>query len=603
MSRFRRYLTSSVLTIAICAGFGLVTSCNIAGTGSGGTGRLILLMTDAPTDDWTEVTVHFLSARLHRQGGAWEDFWTADPADPASGKVNLIDLSGVTDIFNVAEIAAGTYDRIKLVLNTSPAADSMNLVTVDGAVIPPQDITVVDPTGKGEIVVDLDPRLVVEAGENNLVGIDFDLAHPLSIVNLGGKVVISLKVRHKILPRNLNRVQFARTLGDITEAAANADGTATFSVKNLQGATITFNADGLTIYSDVSSGAGAAGNFEGLLALAGGGAALVASNMNSDGSLYARRVWYADSIDKLPQFSPEGLVRRVGDYWLSIQGKKAEALSTRHYHRCRWDAETVFVNDDTAWSFQGEDMGVKGVDGLRHVARGFRVEAVAVDENVTPKIARSINIQYAHAEGIVTEPTLEGFTLGWSWRARAMAYSAVSGREFGWWFYGLDSTRSSDRQALIDTAAAAREARLWVFAWAGLAWDAAGTRWVVENLVLAPMKLHELTRITGGYGTVEGNPEAIVVSTFNGWDLTTPELLTIELDHDAEDAIQTIVGSFIWRADTNVVTFTLPVLPDQWDELLTPAVDKVRIWVHPVWEDDGTFAWHATSVLVYQFIR
>jgi hypothetical protein len=79
--------------------------------------------------------------------------------------------------------------------------------------------------------------------------------------------------------------------------------------------------------------------------------------------------------------------------------------------------------------------------------------------------------------------------------------------------------------------------------------------------------------------------------------------MTIKLDHDAADAIQTIVGSFIWRADTNVVTFTLPVLPEQWATLLVPTVDKVKIWVHPVKETDGSVRWHAYSVLAYQFIR
>ncbi len=139
------------------------------------------------------------------------------------------------------------------------------------------------------------------------MAIDFDLAHPLSIVNLDGKVVISLKVRHKRLPLNLNRIQFARILGDITEAAANTDGTATFTLKTLQGALVEFNGNGNTIYTDVSSGTGVSGSFDGLKALAGTGAALAASNMNSDGSLYARRVWYADDIEKLPVFTPEGL--------------------------------------------------------------------------------------------------------------------------------------------------------------------------------------------------------------------------------------------------------------------------------------------------------
>lgn len=602
MRRFFHSVLVPLLAVAGIAGFGLVTSCNITGGSSGGTGNLMMLMTDGPTDDWTEVTVHILSASLHRKGAdGWEAFWTANTADPASGKVNLVDLSGVSDILNAGPVPAGAYDRLKLVLNTSTAADSMRLVTADGMVIAPEDITVVDPGGTGEIKVDLAPDLVVEADANNIVGIDFDLAHPLSIVNLDGKVVVSLKVRHKALPRRLASLQFARTLGDITAATANTDGTAAFKIKNLQGAEIEFGANINTIYTDVASGGGASGSFDGLKALVGTGAALVASNMNADGSLYARRVWYAADIDKLPDFSPEGLIRRVGDSWLSIQKKRAAAMATGdRFHRCDWDAETVFVNAGTTWSFRGADMGeaVKGLAGLAYVARGFRVEVVYIDENVTPKIAQSIDIQFAHAEGIVVEPTLENFKLGWAWRTRTMTYSGVSGGEFGWWHYGLDAARTTDRQALIDTVAAAGAARLWVFAWAGLTWDAASLRWAVENLVLAPNKLHEMTRITTVYTASSGD---MGVTTYNGWDASTPEKLTIKLD--ATGDLQTVVGSFIWRATTNLVTFTLPVPPAHWEGLLTTTVDKVRVWVHPVRETDGTFTWHAYSVLAYQFIR
>ena len=597
MNRIVRGFLVFVLSLAA---FSLVTSCNIIGGGASGTGNLMMLMTDGPTDDWTEVTVHFLSASLHRHGAeGWETFWTANTADPASGKVNLIDLSGISDILNAGPIPAGTYDRLKLVMNTSTAADSMTLITADGTTIAPQDITVVDPSGTGEIKVDLDPNLVVEADANNIVSIDFDLAHPLSIVNLDGKVVISLKIRHRALPRRLDSLQFARTLGDITAATGNTDGTATFTIKNLQGAEITFNANGSTIYADVSSGTAATGNFDGLKALVGTGAALVASNMNSDGSLYARRVWYADSIDKLPQFTPEGLVRRVGDTWLSIQKKTAEALPTDDdHHHCDWNAETVFVNDATTWTFQGTDMGVTGLAGLAFVARGYRVEVVPVDENVTPRIAKSINIQFAHAEGIITEPTLDSFKLGWFWHSRTMVYSAVSGHEFGWWNYGLDAARSTDRQALIDMVAAAREARLWVFAWAGLTWDAASTRWAVENLVLAPMKLHDLTKITTAYQAAAGT---MGVSTYNCWDAATPETMTIKLDTTGD--LQTVVGSFIWTAATDVVTFTLPVPPSLWETLLTPSVNRVKIWLRPVKETDGTYTWHAYTVIAYRFIH
>src|SRR5512137_2569445 len=99
MSRSIRKFWVFFLAIAAVAAFGAITSCNIIGGSSGGTGNLKLLVTDGPTDDWTEVTVHFLSASLHRQGSdTWESFWTANTADPASGKVNLVDESGATEI-------------------------------------------------------------------------------------------------------------------------------------------------------------------------------------------------------------------------------------------------------------------------------------------------------------------------------------------------------------------------------------------------------------------------------------------------------------------------------------------------------------------------
>ena len=599
-----RIIRSSFILVLALACLGLVTSCNISGSSSG-TGNLMMLMTDGPTDDWTEVTVHFLSASLHRQGAdGWEAFWTANASDPASGKVNLIDLSGISDILNAGTIQAGTYDRLKLVMNTSTDVNSMTLITADGTTIKPEDITVVDPSGTGEIKVDLSPHLVVDADTNNIVSIDFDLGHPLSIVNLDGKVVISLKVRHRALPARLGNIQFARTLGDITEATANTDGTATLKIKNLQGSEITFTGNGNTVYADVSSGSAVAGNFDGFKAMAGTGAALIASNLMNDGSLYARRVWYSSDITKLPQFTPEGLVRRVGDTWLSIQKKEAEATSTGdHHHRCDWDAETVFVNDATLWSFQGSDMGVVGLAGLAYVSRGYRVEVVYVDENVTPKIAKSINIQFAHAEGIVVEPTLDNFKLGWFWRTQTMVYSAVASHEFGWWNYGLDSSRSTDRQALIDMVTAAEQARLWVFAWAGLTWDGAAKQWEVEELVLAPMKLHDMTKITTGYQAPTGTESSgtLGVSSYSCWDWSTPEAWTVKLDPTGD--LQTIVGSFIWNGTTHVVTFTLPVAPSQWGALLTTSVNRVKIWVHPVKETDGTYSWHAYSVIAYQFIQ
>jgi hypothetical protein len=152
---------------------------------------------------------------------------------------------------------------------------------------------------------------------------------------------------------------------------------------------------------------------------------------------------------------------------------------------------------------------------------------------------------------------------------------------------------------LIAAVTQAKDAHLWVFAWAELYWDSVNIRWDIENLVLAPLKLHEFTKITSGYNADTANPGTMVVSTFNCWDWTTPETMNIKLDSEGE--LQTIVGSFIWKADTNVVTFTLPLPVDLWDDVLTPSANRVKIWVHPV-KDGEVYTWHAYSVIAYQFI-
>lgn len=591
MNRFIRVLSLCLLAAAGVAGFGLVTSCNITGGGgSGATGSLNVLLTDGPTDDWQEVTVVLKSLSLHRRdGNSWEDVWTADPANPASGTINLVDLSGVAMILQKATIPVGTYNLLKIVINTDPT--TMKLVDDQNNVIPASQITVVDPSAKGEIKVDLSPAITVEEGKDTNLLVDFDLAHPLSIVNLDGKVVISLKVRHKALPRHLKNIQFARTIGDITAAAVDLTN---FTIKTLQEAEITFNVNSNTIYVDAD--ANAAGSFDGLKALVNSGAALVASNMNADGSFYARRVWYAKSIDTLPQFTPEGLVRRVGDNWLRILKKRTQTTANLR-HSCDWNSETVFVDENTTWTFQDIAMGT-GTSILRYIARGFRVEVTFVDPAAYPKVAASINVHSAHAEGLVTNATLDNFTFGWRDHTRTMAYSGLADHGFGWWFYGLPSGRSTVIQDFVDSVDQARSANLWVFAHAGLYWDKDHTRWVVENLVLAPMKLHEFTRITTGYTAASGS---MGVSTYDCWDQSVPVTMTVMLDTTGD--LQTVGGSFVWNSLTNVVTFTLPVLPAEWEALLTPAVNKVKIWVRPVKAADGTFSWHAYSVIAYQFIR
>jgi hypothetical protein len=585
-----RALTYCLLAVAALSGLGLVTSCVVATDSlSGRTGSLNILLTDAPADDWQEVSVLLKSISLYnRDSRAWQQVWAADPANAESGRVNLVDLSGVALILAQATIPEGTYNRLKMLINTNPS--TMKLVDDSGNVIDPSLIRIVNSVPQGEVRVDLDPAVTVTADGTANLQVDFDLAHPLSIVNLNGVVWLNFQLRHKPLPHKLFTLQFARSIGQITAAAA--DGT-NFTVKTLNAADVTFKVNANTIYVDADTRQ--PGSFSGLAALAGTGYALVASNMNADGSLFARRVWYSTSIDALPRFTPEGIVRRVGENWIRVMKQKPQAVAPARF-RCDWNAETIYINENTVWKFRGDVRMGTGLGVLQFIRRGFRVEVTLVDPSAAMKVAAEVNVLWAHEEGAITAVSDSGITMGWWGRAtHTLPYSTVADHGFSWWYFGLPWTASTNVQDFMDTVNQALNARLWVFAMAGLYWDELGGGWAVEHLVLAPEKLAEPTTITTGYSAETGTMD---VTTYCWWDTATPQVMTIHLD--ATGDFQTVVGSFSFNSTTKVLSVTFPVNPSDWPALLTPALPRVQIWVRPVKGGDGAFTWHAYTVLAYQ---
>jgi hypothetical protein len=382
------------------------------------------------------------------------------------------------------------------------------------------------------------------------------------------------------------------------------NGTTGFSMKTLEGADLTFGVDVNTIYVDVDTNQ--PGSFSGLAVDKG---VLVASNMNSDGTLFARRVWYGD-ITKLPQFTPEGLVRRVGDNWIKVLQRNTNVTTN-----CRWDWiwVTIYVNDATTWTFRDTISLGSGPAVLRHIRRGFRVEVELVDPSVRPRVAKSINVQSAHDEGAIRSVSETGFTFaGWEhcygWLCEAAPnggpqyshewlYSTVADHVFSWWFFGLPSSSSTSIQDFMDTVNEAKNAHLRVFGRAELYWDETNGRWVAEHVVLAPEKVPDPSRITTGYTAASGS---MGISTFDWDDENLPTVMTVFLD--ATGDLQTVVGSLRWNATTRILTFTVPVLPSAWEGLLTPSLTAVRVWVRPVKGTDGTFTWHAYTVLAFQII-
>lgn len=133
--------------------------------------------------------------------------------------------------------------------------------------------------------------------------------------------------------------------------------------------------------------------------------------------------------------------------------------------------------------------------------------------------------------------------------------------------------------------------------WAGLYWDEAAGGWALENLVLAPEKLRDPTRITTGYLASTGS---MGVTTYCWWDEALSQEMTVFLDTTGD--LQTVVSSVVYNTITRVHTVTVPVPPAEWPALLTPTLPRVRVWLRPVKGSDGTFTWRAYTVIAYQAI-
>ena len=604
MSRIVRLWATYALAFAGVAGLLFLSACSSTSSpGVGVPAQLRVLATDTPSDDWSVIQVQLKSISLHNAlDQSWDQVWTAGSTPTY---LNLVDLSGVAQILGSAGISAGTYDRLQLIINTDPT--TMTITDDNGNTYAPANIKVVDPSGKGEIKVDISPPLTVSAGGTNVLQVDFDLTHPMSIFVLNGDVILDLQIRHKAAPANLRKLQFARALGNVTSVASDDS---SFGLTTLDGTALTFGVDANTIYFDVDTNT--TGSFTGLAALlcTSGSCtdgALVAYNMNSDGSLYARRVWYG-TIANLPQFTPEGLVRRVGDNWIRVLEKNTGTTS-----KCSWQwiPVTVTVNDATTWTFQDTISMGTGTSVLQYIRRGFRVSVTYVDATAIPLVASSINVESAHDEGAIKAVSATGITFGGadycaSWVStlsgtaaqnygHVWPYSTITGYAFSWWFFGLPSSASTSVSDFQSTVGAAMNANLRVLAGVDLYWDQTDVMWVVENCILEPEKLPQPTEITTAYTSASGS---MGVSTFSWNNLTQATTMTVDLDTTGD--LQTVVGSIVWDTTTRILTTTFPVDPSQWPALLVPGVTGVMVWVRPVEASDGTFSWHAYTVIIFQ---
>lgn len=153
---------------------GLITACGSDSPGGanqagpvGDAGTVVLLLTDGPTEDFSEVSVTVNEVTL-----------LSDDQPPVilssqGRQVDLLALQGVEDLFMIHEgVPAGLYQKIRLrVSNTK-------LVRLDGTVIDPSQILLV---GAGEVELVLNQPFQVSPGETLVIQLDLDLAKAIQV--------------------------------------------------------------------------------------------------------------------------------------------------------------------------------------------------------------------------------------------------------------------------------------------------------------------------------------------------------------------------------------------------------------------------------------
>jgi hypothetical protein len=206
-----------------------LTACGGGGDGAGepivGTsGTLRLSLTDAPACGFDQVFVTVEKVRVHASAtaepadGGWTDIALATPQ-----RIDLLSLTnGAMAALGQAQLAAGTYQQLRLVLAANSAANPLaNAVVPTGGSAQPVDTPSALQSG-----IKLNANLTVAADKVADFAIDFDACRSFTKAGNSGKVL--LKPVLSVIPLLSDAGQ--RIVGHVD--AALASGGATVSVQS-----------------------------------------------------------------------------------------------------------------------------------------------------------------------------------------------------------------------------------------------------------------------------------------------------------------------------------------------------------------------------------
>jgi hypothetical protein len=534
-------LTTLALTVA-CGGN---SSSTISGSSGTPTGAASIILTDAPSDQWSAVEVVVTKVTLLNKADHTKEVVAFEGA---TAKINLVDLDSVGELLATAQLPVGTYDALRVTID--PA--SVNLVKADGTTVPSSQLTVKG----GPVQVALSADLVVTATGSNAVQIDFDLGHPLFLVQLpNGNWVMNLQVKHRPNANGMAGMalmDFRYRKGTVSSVSASG-----IVLHTDSGNDLTVNVDNGAWFYDAD--AKAVGSFGGL---ATGKNALVKLRMQPDGSLWAVRVWYSASA--LPVFNPEGHV-------VGVDRVNNRLLVTTNATVPR----PIAIDTDTAFTFRTSQALGNGQATLADVWVGFKVQVEVKDPLQVPMHAKSVNIQRAVDGGVIKAATATTFTYTHPIAGdRLHAY----GNPFTWWYLGLPGITSTVVGDFANAVAGAGDVR--VQGVSDLVWNSGTSTWDASTAIFLPVAL----------------PQGTISSSFNGGQLGFTFTNSAAASQTITVSLNTTVGlqpSVLEVANqTGLVTVT-PIDVSAWSTKLV-APSKARVAVVP--KPDGTFAAYAVVI-------
>ena len=441
--------TSRILTVSAVAA--LIAACG--GGGSGGaaatspmstapaaqTGNVAMMISDASTEDWATIGVKVLSIALVPQGGGSNvTVYTAPATVPT---VNLVELDQIAEILGNTSVPAGTYTAAILTVSANPGDVSLTVAAdpeagfaaMPGTTIPANQIQIQHALGTAPnltvpVKADFVTPLVVSAGQNNALDLEFDLGHPAFLVGhvppgTGATlwaVNFNGPVRHHPL-RALSRLVLRHTYGDVTSIASdNASITITkefptepavnpeTAIATTQSLQISADATNGTIFYDVDANTRTVVTDFSAESSLPGKSVRIAARYQEDGTLVATRIWASSEFNKV-WLSPEGHVLHVDatNDIVTVENESGQGVpltvdaNTQFFFRQPQNAAADATPIATGTAFIAS----------QDLVRGFKVHASVVDPLATPLVAQSIDIETAKYDGTVSDPTTSGFTL------------------------------------------------------------------------------------------------------------------------------------------------------------------------------------------------